>query len=434
VKLRAIAFLIALAAGSCAAHLAAQTAQSEADAANSLFQAGNFSEAEKTYSQLAEQHPKDEDALRQLGYIALLSNQLEAAQRWLEKAVTLEPDDSSAKVMLAQVFYRRDQFSQAASILNKLGTSYESMVKNYPMMNAAKLDSFRGQIPYQLHGKGQITALKFVKSEPLPVVTVRVNRSPEATFFIDTGGAELALDTDFARELGVKSVGSFQGTFSGGQHAEVLHGKVDSVTLGDWTLDNVPVVMMRLRQLSAGFGVKQLDGCIGTNVLYQFLATLDYPQNHLVLRRKTAKNLKEFEKAAGGGMVSVPIWMAGDHYIVGLGQVNNTPPALLFVDTGLAGAGVKLAESMIERADIKLEENEASKGAGGGGTLNIVPYTVRQVSFGNITEANVPGLYDGPFPWENSFGFYLDGMVGHEFFKPYAVTFDFDNMRILLQK
>jgi hypothetical protein len=119
---------------------------------------------------------------------------------------------------------------------------------------------------------------------------------------------------------------------------------------------------------------------------------------------------------------------------VGLGQVNNTPPALLFVDTGLAGAGVKLAESMIERADIKLEENEASKGAGGGGTLNIVPYTVRQVSFGNITEANVPGLYDGPFPWENSFGFYLDGMVGHEFFKPYAVTFDFDNMRILLQK
>lgn len=33
-----------------------------------------------------------------------------------------------------------------------------------------------------------------------------------------------------------------------------------------------------------------------------------------------------------------------------------------------------------------------------------------------------------------SFGFYLAGMAGHDFFKPYAVTFDFDNMRILLQR
>ena len=38
----------------------------------------------------------------------------------------------------------------------------------------------------------------------------------------------------------------------------------------------------------------------------------------------------------------------------------------------------------------------------------------------------MPGLYDGPFPWENIFGFYLAGMVGHDFFKPYAVTFDFE--------
>jgi hypothetical protein len=31
------------------------------------------------------------------------------------------------------------------------------------------------------------------------------------------------------------------------------------------------------------------------------------------------------------------------------------------------------------------------------------------------------------------FGFHLAGMVGHDFFKPYAVTFDFMNMQIFLQ-
>jgi len=43
-------------------------------------------------------------------------------------------------------------------------------------------------------------------------------------------------------------------------------------------------------------------------------------------------------------------------------------------------------------------------------------------------------VFDGPFPWENTFGFHLAGMVGHEFFRPYAVTFDFTNMEIDLEK
>ena len=46
----------------------------------------------------------------------------------------------------------------------------------------------------------------------------------------------------------------------------------------------------------------------------------------------------------------------------------------------------------------------------------------------------MPGLYDGPFPWESSFGFNLAGMVGHDFFKPYAVTFDFESMQIFLRQ
>ena len=95
---------------------------------------------------------------------------------------------------------------------------------------------------------------------------------------------------------------------------------------------------------------------------------------------------------------------------------------------------LKLAESVIKEAGIKLEENKASKGAGGGGKLKIVPYTVHQLSFGVIKENNVPGLYDGPFSWENMFGFHLAGMVGHDFFKSYAVTFDFENMQIIYSK
>ena len=115
--------------------------------------------------------------------------------------------------------------------------------------------------------------------------------------------------------------------------------------------------------------------------------------------------------------------------LVGWGRVETIPPALLFVDTGLAGAGVKLAESVIKQAKITLEQDKATQGAGAGGQLTTVPYVVRRLSFGSLQENNVPGLYDGPFPWEEIFGFHLAGMVGHDFFKRYSVTFDFENLK-----
>jgi predicted aspartyl protease len=412
----------------------AQPKQSEIDSAGRLFEAGKFAEAGKLYSQIVAQNPKDYSATLQLGRIALLSNRLDDAQKWLEKPIALKPNDTDPKVMLAQAFYRRDDFQKAAAALKGVDVSSNKLIREqYPTLNVAMLESFKGQTPYELHGNGTSTRLKFVRTEPLPLINVRVNGGEEVTFFIDTGGSEVTLDTDFAKELGVPQFGAVQGTFSGGQHTEVQLGRIESLTLGDWTVKNVPTAMLPLRQLSEGLGVKQINGIIGTTLFYHFLATMDYPKGELVLRRKTAESLEQFTKSSGK-RVTVPIWMASDHFMVGWGRVETLPPTLLFVDTGLVGAGVKLAESVIKEAGIKLEENKATEGAGGGGTLKIVPYTVHQLSFGDIKEENVPGLYDGPFPWHYMFGFHLAGMVGHDFFKPYAVTFDFQNMQIFLQQ
>jgi Tfp pilus assembly protein PilF len=416
------------------AEATAQPKQSEIDSADRLFQAGKFAEAGKLYSRVATQNPKDYSAILQLGRIALLSNRLDDAQKWLEKAITLKPDDADAKVMLAEAFYRRDDFQKAAAALNGVDVSSNKLIiDQYPTLNVARLESFKGQTPYELQGKETSTRVKFVKTDPLPVVNVRVNGGDEVTFFIDTGGSEVALDTEFAKELGVPQFSAVKGTFSGGQHAEVRLGRIESLTVGDWTVKNVPTAMLPLRQFSEGLGVKQINGIIGTTLFYHFLATMDYPHGELVLRRKDAKSLEEFKAKSSGKRVVVPIWMASDHFMVGWGRVETLPPTLLFVDTGLVGAGAKLAESVIKEAGIKLDESKASEGAGGGGTLKIVPYTVHQLSFGDIKEDNVRGLYDGPFPWEYTFGFHLAGMVGHDFFKPYAVTFDFQDMQIFLQ-
>jgi Aspartyl protease/Tetratricopeptide repeat len=429
-----IACAMVLAAYTLSAQARSQARQPQIDSADRLFQAGKFVEANELYARIAAQHPKDLAAILGLGRVALLSNRLDDAQKWLKRAIALKPGDVDLKVMLAETFYRQDDFQKAAASLSGVDVSSNKLlVSQYPTLNVAKLESFSGQTPYEVQGAGDETRLKFLKIEPLPLVNVRVNGGDEVTFFIDTGGSEVALDTDFARELGVPQFGAVQGTFSGGEHADVQNGRIESLTVGDWTIKNLPVAMLALRQLSEGFGVKRIDGIIGTNLLYHFLATLDYPRGELVLRRKTAKSSEQFAAASSGKGIAVPFWIAGDHFMVGRGRVEAIPPTLLFVDSGLAGAGVKLAESVINEAGIKLEEDKAYEGAGGGGKLKIVPYVVHHLSFGRLQESDVPGLYDGPFPWENVFGFHLAGMIGHDFLKPYAVTFDFDSMRIFLK-
>src|SRR5262249_108174 len=279
-------------------------------------------------------------------------------------------------------------------------SSNQLIIAQYPTLNVAKLASFKGQTPYELQGDGQATRLKFVRTDPLPVVSVRVNGGREVTVFIDTRAPGVAVDTQFARELGVPQFGAVQGTFSGGQHTEVQQGRIDSLTLGDWTLRNLPAVMLPLRQLSQSLGVKQIDGVIGTTLFYHFLATLDYPRGELVLRRKDAASLEQFAASAGKS-VAVPFWLASDPFMVRGGRVDAVAAGLFLGGRGVEGGGVKVAESVIKEAGIKLEENKASSGAGAGGTLKVVPYVVRRLSFGSIQEENVPGLYDGPFPWEH---------------------------------
>src|ERR1700720_3859755 len=431
--------------------------------ADRLFQSGSFGEAQKAYADIAAQDPKDFHAASQLGHIALLSNKLDDAELLLRKALDLKHGDADAKIMLAEALYRKNDFFHAARALQGLGPDDAAKLKNYLTLNEAKLESFRDEDPYKFErDAGESTRLPFIKSDPLPVVNVRVNGGRDVAFFIDTGGSELLLDSEFSRELNVKPMSSVEGTFSGGQHAQVESGRVDSLTLGSWTLRNIPVGMMPLRSMSSGFGVKQINGCIGTNVLYQFLSTIDYRTGELILRKKNAANLKRFDAAGGpsgapgvgrrsGGRTTqpknppganntavtngivVPMWMAGDHFMVAWGRVNTQPISLFFVDSGLAGAGVKLAESAIQQAGIHLDESKATEGQGGGGMLKIIPYTVAQFTVGEITEQNVPGLYDGPFPWENELGFHLAGMFGSDFLKHYAVTFDFTNMRIIFR-
>ena len=406
--------------------MVAQSRQSELETADQLFKAGKFVEAEKLYAEVLASNPSNFQAAFRLGSISLLANRLDNAQKWLAKAIELKPEEQAPKSLLAEVFYRQDDFERAAPLFRAIG---QEAVAN-------KLESFKGITPYQIEGKAKVTHLKFVMTDPLPVVQVLVNEGEPVNFFIDTGAAEVIIDTEFAKELKIAQFGSMTGTFAGGKQAALQHGRVDSLTLGEFTVKNVPVHIMDVRRFSQPvFGGKRVDGIIGTVFLYHFIPSLDYPRGELVLRRKTKENLKQVEEEARAKKaIMIPFWMAGDHYMVAWGKVNKSQPLLLFVDTGLAGGGFTCPESTLKEAGINLQESLAAEGVGGGGKVRVIPFVVEELTLGDAKEHNVRGLYTGSFPLENAFGFRIGGLISHGFFRPYALTVDFVGMRIFLER
>jgi cytochrome c-type biogenesis protein CcmH/NrfG len=142
------ALAVVAAAWSFSVQARSQTNQSDIQTADRLFKAGQFDEGREGYARAVKENPNDYSAVLQLGRIALLSNQLDDAQKWLEQALHLRPDDTDAKVMLAEAFYRRDDFQRAAAALNGVDVSTNKLIiEQYPTLNVAKLLSFKGQIP-----------------------------------------------------------------------------------------------------------------------------------------------------------------------------------------------------------------------------------------------------------------------------------------------
>ena len=392
--------------------------------AGELFQQGKFEEAEYRYAQLEKDIAVRYDAALHLGAIALYRNDLEAAERHLKVALDIVPASKQAKGLLINVYYRGDKFEEAAPLYRAVGDE----------VAAKKFESFKGLKPYQIDGKADVTRVPFIITDPLPLIAAKVNGRP-VNFLIDTGAAELFVDPDLVKKANIHRFGeTTRKGYAGGLKVKTGAGRIDSVTLGQTTIHNVPVQILNTKRFSAVAQGKRVDGVLGTSLLSHFLATLDYPKGELVLRPKTPEQLSQIEEQTKKGQGTVmPFWMAGDHFMVTWGKVNQSLPLLFFVDTGLAGGGFVCPPSTLKDADIKSPQGSEVEGIGGGGQLKATAFTVQELSLGGV-EARQIQAYLGVFPptLEYGEGFRIAGIVSHEFFRPYAVTFDFQGMRLFV--
>lgn len=415
--------------------------------ADHAYAEGHFATAEELYRQVLTADPDNIRALEQLGIVALWKNDLKTAVSHLQAAQRNKswfarrwPMNITVNSHLALAYSRAGQMGEVAALLDKAAWLPYGPLKAL-RVRARQAALFKETGPYQIGGAVE-TTVPFVITDPLPVVKVAVNSADPVDFFIDTGGESLMLDADFARRTGVTIAGEVPGEYAGGEKGMTGYGKVKQIKLGDISVMEVPVACIDLQSISQSvFPGRDIKGIIGTGFLMQFLATLDYPKQQLVLRRRPdiTKDVDQALRVAPRDAV-FPMWLVETHFIFAAGSVNSLEPGMMFIDTGLADAGFLASKKIFHDADVIMDWTKAGMGVGGGGMTKALNVQVAEVTLGRGDQAvrrrNIQGMVfeNDHSLFKGALGFKVAGLISHQFFREHAVTFDFTGMRLILQR
>ena len=164
---------------------------------------------------------------------------------------------------------------------------------------------------------------------------------------------------------------------------------------------------------------------IGTGLLRQFLATLDYPRGRLVLRPRSS---------SPPGGVEVPFALAASHLLLARGALDDREPVTFIVDSGLedeGGASVALPRATLDLLGIPEPPRTEEVGESGAGSLSLRfgRFPLSRVGLGPLAQDDASGL-SGIFPdeWTELGGVTIHGIVSHGFLRRYAWTLDFERM------
>jgi hypothetical protein len=401
-----------------AAHAASRPTVAPATTADALFEQGEFEQAKEAYQAVPKSSPQYPAALRQLGTIALYQNHLGEAELLLTNARSLDPADLRTAGLLAETMNREGHFTEMVQLLKQIGRPER----------AAEFQMFGKAAPYRIAAHQGTVTVDFQWTDPLPVVEAKVNGFT-GLFIIDTGAPEIILDPDFALYAHVQTTaGQTKGAPAGERTASIKFGRISQFALARLETDDVPAMLLSTRGFGAVARKKRIAGVIGTEFLSHFRPTLDYVHDRLILEPHDAP------PSQGASIAEAPFWFVGDHFLLAQGRLANGPKQLFFADTGVPGTAFTAPESTLRDAGIPVPTPQAPAG-NAIGQAPAAKFPVAKLSLGTLTQTNLTGLY-GPFPpgLEKGLGVRIGGIVSHDFFHPYAVTFDFVRMTMDFRK
>lgn len=269
------------------------------------------------------------------------------------------------------------------------------------------------------------------------VVKCRVNNSEDVDFLFDTGASDTIIDRRIAAQNFLAKQDKFDiAAYSGMVQAN--RSELKRFEIGPLILNDVPVRVLDMSAQSRQMG-RQIAGIIGTNIISQFLVTIDYSKPNLVfedmetaVRPIKAANVPfivrqlPYIKVSLNGrdeqLLLVDTGAAFNHLPTSVAQrhVQGDPAAVRHVTeaTGLDGRPVQLGRVVID-----------SVGLGGMNRRGVsFTYPIQQEKRSSPKKPTPEGKERAGFFQDSNFG-----ILGNPFWENFIVTVDYRFQRLLLQ-
>lgn len=257
------------------------------------------------------------------------------------------------------------------------------------------------------------------------LVTVRLNNKTDQKFILDTGASQTVIDKSTASSLGPVSTGNYSIT-AGAKAVPLNYATLDSLTIGDVTVDRVPALVTDLSSFARAIGEKPA-GLLGANVLKRFLVTIDFPLSVIVLSDPRKVSVP-------ADAVVVPTAPSfGATALVVSGTIDKKTTVNFLVDTGAAFSNLpqSAAHKLYSGPILPVGQVFGIDGQ----KLSIGSLRVKSFKAGGLTVANpVFALTPDGAVTSGLFSAGSMGILGNTLWKDYRMTIDYRNERLLLQQ
>lgn len=148
----------------------------------------------------------------------------------------------------------------------------------------------------------------------IPLVEVMINGAGPFKMAIDTGATETTLDDNVVKTLGLQAPKPADSAKKGGDKPPTVPTvRLISITLGDAVFFDLPAKIVEYDKKASND--RLYDGTLGLDLFSDFLLTLDYPGEHVVINRgdlpaPDGKEVLDYDKTHGP--VSIPMALDDD--------------------------------------------------------------------------------------------------------------------------
>jgi hypothetical protein len=221
--------------------------------------------------------------LAALGNAEMLSGRYDEARRHLRAALDLAPFRTTYSTIawdLSQLEYMANNFEQSLEWAH-IASDHGMVIKQW---HTDYLAALSGVNVYQVSGRRSERVGMRSSHPDVPRVEARLNKTKTVSGIIDSGAVLCIVSQQLAKDLALKPLGDFQGTFTGllGEPIPVHFALLDTLELGGMVVSKVPVAIMADDMMKFFITGKQefrIDLLIGTNFLKEFRTELDFRRN-----------------------------------------------------------------------------------------------------------------------------------------------------------